>query len=122
LGRGAIGGTLCRMTVEWSENTRVAHLSEDPAFGDDMDALLDEVEDQPSHCVLDLRDVAFLNSSNLAQLVGLRKQLADTGCRVVLCEIQDELWQTFELSGLSRLFDRRESVSLALAELHMNAG
>lgn len=108
------------MTVEWSENTRVAHLADDPAFADDMETLHTEAEEQPSHCVLDLAAVTFLNSSNLAQLVGLRKHLAATECKMALCAVRDEVWKTFELSGLSRLFDRYESVPLALAALQLD--
>jgi anti-anti-sigma factor len=108
------------MPVEWSENTCVAHLRDDPVFSDEMDQLHDKLEEHPCHCVLDMANVSFLNSSNLAQLVGLRKLLNETNCRVIIAAVEDPLWQTFELSRLDRLFPRAESVALALAMVQLD--
>ncbi len=109
------------MPVDWSENTFVANLADDPAFSDELEEVSRELEDHPRHCVLDLSAVTFLNSSNLAQLVGLRKQLGNTGCQVVLCAVQPPLWKAFTVSGLDRLFTRAENVPLALAQLQIDA-
>ncbi len=103
------------MPVEWSENVCVAHLADDPQFSDELESLTLKLEEEPRHAVLDMAGVSFVNSSNLAQLVGLRKLLSHTSCRLVIAAVTDELWKTFELSRLDRLFPRSESVALALA-------
>ncbi len=107
------------MPVDWNETVCVAHLADDPSFGDEMEELERELEEEPRHAILDMATVTFVNSSNLAQLVGLRKLLSETGCRVALCAVKDELWRAFELSRLDKLFSRYESVPLALAAVQI---
>ncbi|MEM1011493.1 MAG: STAS domain-containing protein [Planctomycetota bacterium] len=109
------------MPVDWSETVCVAHLADDPAFSDELDTLTHALEEDPRHAVLDMEGVTFLNSSNLAQLVGLRKLLQETDCRVIIASVADELWKTFELSRLDRLFERCESVALSLAKITLDA-
>ena len=108
------------MAVDWSDNVCVAHLADDPQFGDEMESLEAALEDSPRHAVLDLGGVTFVNSSNLAQLVGLRKQLAESEHKLILCAVKDELWRAFQVSRLDRLFTRVDSVLLALATLQVN--
>lgn len=109
------------MAEDWSENVYVVQLADEPALSDELDELERKVADHPRHCVLNCEAVTFLNSSNLAQLVRLRKTLGATECRVLLCGLSDELWKTFEISGLNRIFSRSPNVPLALAELQLEA-
>ena len=107
------------MPVEWSENTCVANLSDDPLFSDEIEQIEERLEERPCHVVLDLSEVTFVNSSNLAHLVGLRKQLKGTGCKLVLCGVRPQVWEPFQASGLHRLFDRVESVPIGLAKVQV---
>ena len=107
------------MPVDWSETVCVANLADDPAFSDELEEVERKLEEQPRHCVLDLSSVTFLNSSNLAQLVGLRKQLGSTDCRLVLCAVSPAIWEAIEVSRLDRLFQRHESVAMGLASLQL---
>ena len=107
------------MPVDWSDNVCVAHLADDPAFSDELDEVERRLEEHPRHCVLDLAGVTFLNSSNLAQLVGLRKQLTTTDCRLALCNVADTIWEAISVSRLDRLFERHESVAMALAVVQL---
>ena len=107
------------MADDWSETTYVVQLADEPALSDELDELERRIADQPRHCVLNCESLTFLNSSNLAQLVRLHKSLVRTGCRLMLCAMSDELWKTFEISGLNRLLSRSPNVPLALAELAM---
>ena len=109
------------MPVEWSENTVVAHLADEPAFSDEVEEVQRGLESDPQHCVLDLSAVSFLNSSNLAQLVGLRKTISPSGCQILLCGVQPPVWETLTVSRLDRLFRRAENVPLALAALQIEA-
>ncbi len=112
-------GIVPRMPVEWSENTVVAHLADEPAFSDEVEEVHRGLEAEPQHCVLDLSAVSFLNSSNLAQLLGLRKMVAPSGCQIVLASVPAAVWETLEVSRLDRLFRRAENVPLALATLQI---
>ena len=113
------------MAEDWSENVYVVQLADEPLLSDELDDLEQRLVDQPRHAVLNCEALTFLNSSNLAQLVRVRKAVSGGdvtragGCRVVLAGLSDDLWQTFEISGLSRIFHRSPNVPLALAELQL---
>ena len=108
------------MPVEkWSDTVVVAHLADDPQFTDDCVSIEEAITATPKDAVLDLAAVHFLNSSNLARLLKLRKQLHGKDRRLLLCGISSQVWSTFLATGLDRVFDFSESVSTALATLQM---
>ena len=60
----------------WSDSIVVAELADDPQCTDDLNSLLDAVESRPKvDVVLNFSGVTFLNSSNIAKLLKLRKHL-----------------------------------------------
>ena len=67
---------------EWSESIVLAETGEEPTFSEDMTSLMAIVEDSEQggrdmpDMVVNLADVDYLNSSNIAQLLRLRKRLA----------------------------------------------
>ena len=65
------------MSIEsWSENILIAELQDDPGFADDVNTLIDQVETRKDvDVVLNFGSVSYVNSSNLAKLLKLRKQL-----------------------------------------------
>jgi len=56
------------------------------------------------HCILDLSRLDFVDSSGLTLFFRIRKSLADTGRRCVLCALTDNVKQLFRLTRLDRLF------------------
>ena len=78
------------MSIErWSDEILVVALQDDPAFSDDVTALVEEVEgNHELDAVLNFAGVKYINSSNIAKLLKLRKKLVHHQRRLVLCGIQ----------------------------------
>ena len=108
------------MPVEnWSETVVVAHLADDPQFSEDMLSIEEAIIQPPKDAVLDFAAVHFLNSSNLARLLKLRKQLNGHQRRLMLCSISSQVWGTFVATGLDRVFEITANVPNALATLQI---
>jgi anti-anti-sigma factor len=108
------------MPVEtWSENVLVAHMADDPQFAGDMLSLERSVTGKRYNVVLDFGAVHFINSSNIARLLKLRKQVNASESRLILCNVNTHVWGTFLVTGLDKIFQFADNVSLALATLQM---
>jgi anti-anti-sigma factor len=108
------------MPIEkWSDNTVVVHLADDPQFTDDLESLEQPSNGRRAHAVLDFAAVHFINSSNIARLLKLRKQMHADGCRLVLCAMSTQVWSAFLITGLDKIFEFSDSVPTALATLQM---
>jgi anti-anti-sigma factor len=108
------------MPVEkWSDTVAVAHLADDPQFSEDVVSIEESVEASGKDVVLDFAAVHFLNSSNLARLLKLRKQMSNKDRRLVLCSISTQLWGAFLVTGLDKVFDFSDNVPTALATLQI---
>jgi anti-anti-sigma factor len=108
------------MPIEkWSEKVNVLHLADDPQFSDDLQALEDQLEAKPAHAVLDLAAVHFINSSNIAKLLKIRKIMITRSRRLVLCGVSTQVWGSFLVTGLDKVFEFSDSVTTALATLQM---
>ena len=105
----------------WSESVYVVELSDDPQFTDDMTALLESIESGPPRdVVLDFKTVSFLNSSNIAKLLKLRKLVAVNKHRKLkLCCVSTHVWGVFLVTGLDKIFDVYDNVSLGLTSLQL---
>ncbi len=110
------------MSIEqWSENVLLVKLADDPQFSDELNTLLEQCQQQTAcDVVLDFSEVTYLNSSNIALLLRLRKcVVVNNNRRLVLCCINSQVWGVFLVTGLDRLFDVAEDVPSALAALQM---
>ncbi len=110
------------MTVEnWSDDILLVELQDDPAFTDDLSAASDKVSKNPSLDVLvSFAGVNYLNSSNLAALLRLRKEVAiNNERRLLLCSVNTHVWGLFLTTGLNKTFDFADEVSLGLASLNL---
>lgn len=108
------------MAIErWSDEVVVVRLADDPQFTDDLASLEGEA-DRPPHAVLDFSAVRFINSSNLARLLRVRKNQMSRSGKLVLCGINNTIWSTFLVTGLDQVFDFGEDVATALARIQMN--
>ena len=108
------------MPVEkWSDSVVVAHLADDPQFSEDMLSIEQALGPASKDAVLDLAAVHFVNSSNLARLLKLRKQLLSVDRRLLLCSVSKPVLTAFVATGLDRVFDFSDSVPVALATLQM---
>jgi anti-anti-sigma factor len=110
------------MSVEqWSDSIVVVHLADDPQF-------TDELEDLDKYCVsaafrpstvLDCAGLFSINSSNLARLLKLRKQIITADQRLILCSVSSQVMNTLLVTGLDNVFELSQNVSTALAKLQM---
>lgn len=72
------------------------------------EALLQLVGDSPRDIVLDLSGLDYIDSSGLALLLELRRQLVDTGRSVRIRAITSQVRKLFNLTQLGDLFDLPE--------------
>jgi anti-anti-sigma factor len=107
---------------EWSERIWVVQLGDEPMLSDDLRGLKDRVEQakQAPDMVLDLSGLALVNSSNLSQLLRLRKLAADRDVKLRLAGPPNSVWAVFLTTGLDKVFEFVTDVPSALAGLQMN--
>lgn len=109
------------MPVEkWSENVAVVRLGDHPNLAEDLEAL-DQMtaNGRKLDAVIDFSGVKFLNSSNLAKLLKLRRQMAATDSRLVLCGTTTQVWGAFLVTNLDKMFQFSDDVPTALATLQL---
>ena len=107
----------------WSDQIWVVQLATDPAFSDELDSLREQAasaQPQPD-IVLDFSEATNLNSSNLSQLLRLRKDVTDREARLRLAGPPDHVWAIFLATGLDKVFDFATDTSTALAELQIDS-
>lgn len=105
----------------WSENVVLAELADDPQFTDDLTAIIEQCQQNPQlDVLLSFDDVNYLNSSNIAKLLKLRKLVAISNDRKLkLCGIKRQVWGVFLVTGLDRVFEVVDDVPTGLASLQM---
>ena len=108
------------MPIEkWSDTIAVAHMADDPQFTEDALSVEAAVESGIQCAVLDFAAVRFVNSSNLARLLKLRKVLGGEGQRLVLCSLSTQVWGAFLVTGLDKVFEFSDNVPTALATVQI---
>lgn len=104
----------------WSDNILVVELQDDPALTDDVSALLDQLDSKTDvDVVLNFSGVNYVNSSNIAKLLKLRKRVLINRRRLVFCEINTNVWGLFLVTGLDKVFEFAETVSTGLAAVQL---
>ena len=111
------------MSIEsWSEDIVVVDLQDDPGFTDDLTALLDQLgSKEVVDVVLNFSAVNYLNSSNIARLLKLRKLIITGKRRLVLCGIDTNVWGLLLVTGLDKVFEFADNVATALASVQLAA-
>ncbi len=104
---------------KWSDNITVAELGDDPLFTDDLASLIETLEESGCDVVLNFSAVSFVNSSNVAKLLRLRKQIMSAHRRLVLCGVNTQVWGVFMVTGLDKIFEFTNDIATALATLQM---
>ncbi len=106
---------------EWSDQVLVVDLADDPLLTDELSALFDSLAARGDrHVLIDFSAVSFLNSSNLAALLKLRKHQHDRGRKLRLCGLREPVTSVFHVTGLEALFEFVPKLATALAELQLN--
>jgi len=107
---------------EWSERIWVVQLGNEPLLSEDLRGLKERVEQarQAPDMVLDFSGVSQINSSNLSQLLRLRKLAVDRDVKLRLTGPPNSVWAVFLTTGLDKVFEFVTDVPTALAGLQMN--
>ena len=103
----------------WSEDITVVELADDPQFSDELDSLMDDLQQQDKHIALNFAAVSFLNSSNIAKLLKLRKITLGKHRRLILCGVNTQVWGVFLVTGLDNIFEFTNAMSTALTTLQL---
>ncbi len=109
---------------DWSESTLIVELNDEPMFSEDFDALMGRLESTDNDApdvILNLLGVSRLNSSNLSQLLRLRKTLMGRDRRLRICSVDDSVWSVFLVTGLEQLFSFTDDVATSLASLQIES-
>jgi anti-anti-sigma factor len=117
-----VAGGLNMSIKDWSDNIILADLQDDPQFSDDINAIQDLVEKRNGcNVVLDFSAVSFLNSSNIAKLLKLRKLLHNNAPgKLRLCGIKTGVWGVFLVTGLDKIFEFCNDVASGLTSVQMD--
>jgi anti-anti-sigma factor len=105
----------------WSDDIVVAEIADDPQFTEEMSTLADLLGQRPANVVVNLSGLGFLNSSNIARLLRLRKQSLAAGRRLILCAANNQVWGVFLVTGLDKIFEFTSDVATALATMQLSA-
>lgn len=111
------------MTVEqWSDNILLADLQDDPAFSDDIAHLTDQVASNSNqNVVLNFAQVTYLNSSNIAKLLKLRKTVCvNNNRKLKFCGVNTHVWGVFLVTGLEKVFEFADDVSVGLTSVQID--
>ena len=106
---------------QWSETVILGELGDDPQFTDDLSAIIEQCTKDPRQDVLlNLSSTTYLNSSNIAQLLKLRKLATITNQRrLKLAGVNTRVWGVFLVTGLDRIFDFVDDTPSGLAAMQM---
>lgn len=126
------------MPTQWSESILVADLAGEPDFSEELSAVYERVAAAPmgelhaevSHAppphgthglnvVLNLASVDYINSSNIASLLRMRRTVGEHGGVLVLAGVNDEIKSVLALTGVGRLFTFAPDTMTALAHVQL---
>jgi anti-anti-sigma factor len=109
------------MPTDWSDDIVVADLADEPALSEELAHLLERLEasEHTPHVVLNFGRVSYINSSNIAQLLRMRKVLAGKNRQVKLCSVGDEIWSVMLVTGLDKVFRFAPDPMTALAGIQL---
>jgi len=112
------------MAVDWSDNIVIANLADEPALSDELSMICERVEstaagDPIPHAVLDFHEVSYVNSSNIAQLLRLRKNLDAHARQLILSGVTDEVMSVLVVTGLNKVFGFAPDLMTAIASIQI---
>src|SRR3954467_9168852 len=111
------------MAMEWSDKIVISELSDEPALSGELSTICDrlaaEDEQRVPHVVLNFGAVTYVNSSNIAQLLRMRKRLHECHRELKICSVNDQVWSVMMVTGLDKVFRFAPDPMTALAALQL---
>lgn len=113
------------MAIDWSDSIVIANLADEPALSDELSLICERIESvgetEPiPHAVLEFQEVSYVNSSNIAQLLRLRKNLEAHQRQLVLCGVSDEVMSVLIVTGLNKVFLFAADLLTAIASIQID--
>ncbi len=113
------------MAVDWSDTIVIANLADEPALSDELSMICERIEQAGEgepipHAVLEFQEVSYVNSSNIAQLLRLRKNLEAHNRQLILCGISDEVMSVLVITGLNKVFSFAPDLLTAIASIQIS--
>ena len=105
---------------QWSDQIVIVDLPDEPEMTDELVSLADFLVDKADlSVVIDFSSVGEITSAGISRLLRLRQLTAQSGCRLVLCNIDSSTEDILSVTGLTDMFDFTEDKFSALATLEM---
>jgi anti-sigma B factor antagonist len=95
--------------------SRILDQSNVQQLGEEFDALVDDY--QLGKIVLNFQNVSYMSSAVMGKLVGLLKKTKSAAGRLVLCNIEEGIYEIFEIMRFDKMFDIRATEDEAVIEL-----
>lgn len=112
------------MLTDWSDDIVVVELADDPQIGEDLKAVIERVAGAETghvpHVVLNMSLVSYITSSNISQLLRLRKLVTDVSCQLRLCSVDERVMSVLRVAGLERIFEFSPDPMTALASIQID--
>ena len=64
----------------------------------------------PEVCILDFRDVSFIDSSGIAVVINALRQMSQIEGRLTLTGLQEQPMRVFKTSGIDKLVEIKEGI------------
>src|SRR5438309_2158113 len=81
-------------------------------IGEDLFSLVEELGRKK--ILLNFSNVEYLSSAALGKFISLNKKVGAAGGKLVMCNINDEIFEVFEITKLDRLFNIQKDEQTAL--------
>lgn len=112
------------MPIDWADNILIADLADEPLLSEELADVVGRLESTEiaatPHVVLNLTNVSYLGSSNIGQLLSLRKLLLERKRSLKLCCVSDEVKSIFSVTGILKLFVFSPDPMTALAGIQLD--
>ncbi len=113
------------MATDWSDTIIICDLADEPSLSEELNELLARLEktddNAKANIVINMSEVTYVNSSNIAQFLRVRKVVGARGSKMKIAGTRDAVWSIMMLTGLDKVFDFAPDKATALASLQMEA-
>ncbi len=113
------------MPSDWSNDIAICDLADEPELSEELNDLYNQLSERPVESVpcvvLNLGGVSYLNSSNIAQILRIRRRLIEAHKAMKLCSVADGVWSIMLLTGLDKVFEFAPDKATAIAALQLGA-
>jgi len=114
------------MPMQWSEKIVVCDLRDEPELSEELNELHAELAQRKDtdvpNVILNMDAVSYVNSSNIAQLLRVRRRLLETKQSMRLAAVADGVWSIMLLTGLDKVFDFAPDKATAIAGFQIDNG